>query len=574
MEVLQTPVFINHLPTGIFYEVNNNLIAEYTATVQDPDSPNTPLYYRVDWDNWTGPVQLATSNTFQIPNIPANFDVTAGTHHIKLFVFDNETRQIVQITKDFFGNTNTGGLGVNVTDPTTAPDKLVTGSVDVLATVNGVSFFNDAQFLGISGTASDSKDTKATITIELFIDGDYSNPIAITNEPNVQNKWIFSPELLIGSILPGLHYAQVAAVDPDDGNVVLLGEGELSLPSTDPTDPAFHNSAAAITDANVQTITGFVQANVNDPVPATFSQTGGVVEAQPTFIVDVNKTQFATLHNTPGTPGEIDAFTVNTPQLNTSAGNTVHVSYWDPFVGGLTVIATRAMDQTRVFNFVNQRLNVSGNVPPTGNIDAASTNQIAGWVRDPDNGPESILYRLDYDNIVGTPTAANLLRTDLPFGTGDQNHGFSVLPPMLTAGAHTVKLYAIDPTTLEVFLISQRSFTVQDDANKRPLGAIEVLTSSRIAGWTQDPTTPANAVTIELDVDGVLAGTFSATSPRTDIVRNGQFAKGFDFAVPGSVAAGRSFVHRLRHRHHRPDAQGIAGRFVGGSGNAQHQRQF
>jgi subtilisin family serine protease len=574
-EVLQTPVFVNRRPTGSFYRVDQNVVSAWGINVVDPDSPNTPIVYRIDVDNWTGPLQVAPNVGAFTLAVEGNFLDNAlttitdpvsgllvlaqipvalkpGTHNARLFVRDNETLEMVQITQDFFGNQQPNGIALGG-----AGGGIINGTVNTQPSQNGLAYFNFAQQLGISGTVNDPNmpaNVNETTYVDLYVDGN-PTPALTQAVPGRNGAFHFRPEDLIQTLGYGLHYIEIHVVDPYtpvqpapnftqwDLSVV-LAQGLVSLVSPDQTNAAKDYAAAVLKDVNLQTISGVAAANVNDPVPATWSNLSNYTPGATTFRIDVNNSAFTVLHTTPSVPAQGVTFTVNTPALNSSANNVANIWYSDPFTGTLRLLDTRAMDPARAFTFVNRRLTLSGNLPPNGNLDSATASTITGWVRDADLPGQAIQYRLDYDNMIGVPQTADQLRTDLPFTlvANDQKHGFQVTPPQLAPGTHTVKLWAIDPTTQQQVLIGSRSFTVVNNNNALPIGNVDAISGARVAGWVQDPTTPTWDVAIELVVDGASFGKFPTTFARADVVRNGASGRGFDFAMPASVAAGRHLV--------------------------------
>jgi hypothetical protein len=73
---------------------------------------------------------------------------------------------------------------------------------------------------------------------------------------------------------------------------------------------------------------------------------------------------------------------------------------------------------------------------PTGYLDAASCESIAGWSQDPDEPAKAIAVHLYFGGPAGTPgapgiaTTANLYRGDLCGAIGSCEHGFSILSPL------------------------------------------------------------------------------------------------------------------------------------------------
>jgi hypothetical protein len=65
-------------------------------------------------------------------------------------------------------------------------------------------------------------------------------------------------------------------------------------------------------------------------------------------------------------------------------------------------------------------------------------------------------------------------------------------------------------------------------------GAIDVADQTRVAGWVHDPQSPANALEVQLFIDGKFAATKLADEARNDLVEAGvtsQANHGFNFAL-------------------------------------------
>jgi hypothetical protein len=91
-------------------------------------------------------------------------------------------------------------------------------------------------------------------------------------------------------------------------------------------------------------------------------------------------------------------------------------------------------------------------VVPVGWVDTANWDEITGWAVDPTDPTASINVEVE---IVNGPTqifAANESRGDLVAYVGSANHGFTYGTPMLTAGSHTVYIYAIETNGSKVLL--------------------------------------------------------------------------------------------------------------------------
>lgn len=89
---------------------------------------------------------------------------------------------------------------------------------------------------------------------------------------------------------------------------------------------------------------------------------------------------------------------------------------------------------------------------PTGYLDAASCDSIAGWAQDPDEPDKPIAVHIYFTGPAGTPgapavgTAANIYREDLCAAIGSCEHGFSILSPLSfhDGAERPVHAYGID----------------------------------------------------------------------------------------------------------------------------------
>ena len=89
-----------------------------------------------------------------------------------------------------------------------------------------------------------------------------------------------------------------------------------------------------------------------------------------------------------------------------------------------------------------------------------------------------------------------------------------------------------------------------DKAAKPPLqGALGVFTPTLIKGWVRDPTTPDDAVELELLIDDVTVGQFSANVFRADVMQamGGHGRYGFEVTVPRGFSRAHDHIVRLRH---------------------------
>jgi subtilisin family serine protease len=573
-EMLYVPVRINQIPIGNLTTVNENIIE---ADIQDPNTPSEPVYYRLDIDGSIGHVALATTprgNGF-VTFTHTLEQLSPGAHSVTLQVLDSQSLQMRTLGTSNFnaqevnqprGTVDAPGVTYNNITGTARPNatQATNGTASTPSTVALLIYGFDPNFedttvrrapvatlitianlarTGNNATPTGYRFTRAQISTALadagFSSGYFFGRVfVLPNKPAIPSGDPTIPPT------PADPYTvdEVAAALPTS---TWLGEGEIAYTNTNQQSGYF---------AEVN----FVSLNGNATVPLN--------DEAPKLAIDINNAQY-TIVNEPdlGIPGYITGssftFSVPTPHLPQIFNNSVHMQYFDFITGQLRNMNTggtylrnpKIIPSTPINNFVARRLIVTGNFLPQGNLDAASSSKIAGWVRDADLPGVPVKYRVDIDGTVGALLTASETRSDLPFYQpaqsgqtilADDDHGFTIDTPKLSAGTHLAKLWAIDPVSKQEVLLGQRAFTILDAAaNLMPIGVVEVLTGNRIGGWAQDPTTPAYDVAIQVVVDGVQAGSLQpANITRTDLAqRNGTYVHGFDFAMP-AVAAG---IHRV-----------------------------
>jgi hypothetical protein len=161
---------------------------------------------------------------------------------------------------------------------------------------------------------------------------------------------------------------------------------------------------------------------------------------------------------------------------------------------------------------------VSTNTAPRGWIDVADTTKVAGWAFSDDVGAGSIKVRYSIDGAAPFFADASGPRPDLVAGLGSANHGFSIALPQLTAGKHTIRVDAVDTLTRALTPLGSRVITVNDSAGARlPMGALDIASNGRIAGWVLDRDDTSQAINVRIDVDGVAGTPFLTNVTRADL---------------------------------------------------------
>ena len=182
-------------------------------------------------------------------------------------------------------------------------------------------------------------------------------------------------------------------------------------------------------------------------------------------------------------------------------------------------------------------VDVPPNTLPQGALDVATTGDgtvtVAGWAFDIDtSSPTQVHVYLD-------GKAVRSVRADQPrpdvaaaYGRGGTS-GYRVTLPA-TAGDHEVCTYAINQPTGPNPRLGCRTVFVDTAAR----GALDTATGRSgtltLSGWAFDLNNDPAPVTVEIDVDGVLAGSVIADAARPDVARGFQVGPnhGYRLTVP------------------------------------------
>lgn len=161
---------------------------------------------------------------------------------------------------------------------------------------------------------------------------------------------------------------------------------------------------------------------------------------------------------------------------------------------------------------------INTNQSPIGSIDWFDGSILAGWTIDPDATAAAINIRYTVDNNAPVILTANATRGDLTPFFGSADHGFALVLPQLTAGSHTITVHAIDPVSQALTLLGTRTASVASPpGNSLPFGSIDLANSTLVAGWAYDPSNPAQAISIRVDVDGIAGSLSMANLTRADL---------------------------------------------------------
>ena len=94
-------------------------------------------------------------------------------------------------------------------------------------------------------------------------------------------------------------------------------------------------------------------------------------------------------------------------------------------------------------------------VIPNGWVDTANMNEITGWAVDPTNPTASINIEVDITDGPTQTFSADETRMDLQAYIGSTNHGFTYSTPVLSVGAHTASIYAVETGGAKVLLATK-----------------------------------------------------------------------------------------------------------------------
>jgi hypothetical protein len=177
---------------------------------------------------------------------------------------------------------------------------------------------------------------------------------------------------------------------------------------------------------------------------------------------------------------------------------------------------------------------------------------LTGWAADMDDLGRRLKVRILHDRETLKSTVADIYREDLrEAGVGGGRHGFQTnIPINIMTGFKEIdiSLAVEDP---EMTVIVTRTFVVDS-----PTGRLEGLVGMVAVGWAFDPSNPSAPVSLDMVVDGVLAGRIDADQYREDLATSGWGSHGFQWLLPEAYIDGAP--HRLA-AHFTNNAQLIVG---------------
>ncbi|WP_437572107.1 hypothetical protein [Sorangium sp. So ce542] len=191
---------------------------------------------------------------------------------------------------------------------------------------------------------------------------------------------------------------------------------------------------------------------------------------------------------------------------------------------------------------------------PIGHLDGIGATGVTwGWALDPDIAAQPISVRFYVDgNRDAGEVVARQPRADVNAGTGfPGDHGFvwSVPASFRDNQPHELYAYAVDPSGAPsaLTLLSRAPMKFQLPPNRTPIGYLGEIKSAGVVwgGWTFDPDSPEQSLSVHFYIDGVFVDSAAATIPRQDVNDYHRVPgnHGFQWTIPGNFRDCRP--HRL-----------------------------
>jgi hypothetical protein len=190
---------------------------------------------------------------------------------------------------------------------------------------------------------------------------------------------------------------------------------------------------------------------------------------------------------------------------------------------------------------------------PGGVFDSLLANgsnwELTGWAVDSKAPTTSLSVDAYVDGVMAGRFAADGTRTDVAaaYPAAGAAHGFDVMVARPTAaGEHIACVYAIntDPAGSNPLLGCKKA-TIPSPTAVVPGGFFDTLLANgsnwELTGWTIDGKAPTTSLSVDVYVDGVVAGRFTADATRNDVAAvypAAGAAHGFDVMVARPTVAG------------------------------------
>lgn len=466
----------NQPATGAVQSITGSTIDGWAY---DPNLGTAPASVQVSIDGVMYPAISADNpdaNTPAVANTGDHgftFDVPAlsyGKHAVKVYVLDDVTDDPTLI----------GQGTVVVNQPPTGAIESASGKT-------------------LTGWAQDPDTPTASIKVKLYIDGKLaSTATASGNRPDLVDALGSANHgysFKLTGLKPGIHRADVYAIDSLTGAAILIGTSQLSTNQPATGDLETFTAASLIGWA--------------------FDPDSAAAAIQVRYQIDDFAPVFVTANlSRPDLQASLGSknhgFKISLPQL-TAGDHTITVDAVDPNTKQLIELGSQDFTIT----------NPVGDVLPTGTVNSLSAAQISGTLTDPD-ATSPIQVRMDIDGKAGKAFASAPENGDPTTGN------FSFTPPKLSAGPHRVDIYAIDPVSGAPVLID--SEWINETAAS---GVLESLTSQSATGWAYAPSAPGGKALVRLDVDDLIGVPVTASLARPDLAGTvGALNIGFSIPIP------------------------------------------
>jgi autotransporter passenger strand-loop-strand repeat protein len=205
--------------------------------------------------------------------------------------------------------------------------------------------------------------------------------------------------------------------------------------------------------------------------------------------------------------------------------------------------------------------------PLLGRVDVVDRERVSGWACDADQPDQPVRLRIFADGFAVADVLADRYRPDLAearIGTG--YHGFQLVLPNSLPGLvdHLIEIRrAPDGEMLPGSPCTVAAAQAEGPLLEKPTrfaarGRVDVVTSTRIAGWAQDAAEPDRPVDVLVFRNGERIALVLANRYRPDLQRAGigDGRHSFDISIAGELTPGVRHVIHVRHARDDTDFPG------------------
>lgn len=357
-----------------------------------------------------------------------------------------DAKGTILVGGDFGGTVDfDAGAGVHTLTETVSPD----GFTGYVVALDGMGNYKNAA--AIKGDWwTDVRGVTADVLGNFYVTGEVNDwadfnplgsPVVRTsssgNNDGFVAKYDTNGKLVWVQLLQGTSISMLegAAVGPH-GELAVIGyfQGDVTVGETTLT-------AIGTDDALLMTI---------EQAAAQTTVTLGGIGA--TAVTGQVLTLTATVSAAVGTPGGVIVFKDGTKVLGTGTLNANGVATLT--ISGLTVgahalWASFAGNGDFAAGLGGKSVTVAANVLPAGKVEGMTRAGVTGWAWDANAPSTKVAIVVLVDGVPRATGMANGART----GLVAPGHGFAILLPKLSAGAHLVSVYAVDPGTGKAVVI-------------------------------------------------------------------------------------------------------------------------